>query len=84
MDSVLIAAMPGEEVINRSLSRRLDRFISAYETGGAVSPFALAGAGGGRGNVINFNVGRPVSVLDALDLGRNAVTASRKFSEATL
>ena len=84
MDSRLIMAMPGEEVINRSLSRRLDRFISSYEMGAAVSPFALKGAGGGRGNVINFNVGRPVSVLDALDLGRNAVTASRKFSEAML
>ena len=83
MDSRLILGMPGEEVINRSLSRRLDRFISAYEMSATVSPFALAGAGGG-GNVINFNVGRPVSVLDALDLGRNAVTASRKYSEASL
>jgi flagellar hook-basal body complex protein FliE len=84
MDSRLILGMPGEEVINRSLSRRLDRFISAYEMGAAVSPFALAGAGGGGGNVINFNVGRPVSVLDALDMGRSAVTASRKYSEASL
>ncbi len=83
MDSRLILGMPGEEVINRSLSRRLDRFISAYEMSATVSPFALAGAGGG-GAVINFNVGRPVSVLDALDLGRNAVTASRKYSEASL
>lgn len=83
MDSRLILGMPGEEVINRSLSRRLDRFISAYEMSATVSPFALAGAGGG-GNVINFNVGRPVSVLDALDLGRSAVTASRKYSEASL
>jgi len=83
MDSRLILGMPGEEVINRSLSRRLDRFISAYEMSATVSPFALAGAGGG-GAVINFNVGRPVSVLDALDLGRNAVTASRKYAEASL
>lgn len=83
-DSRLIMAMPGEEVINRQLSQRLERFISSYELGAAVSPFALAGAGGGRGTVINFNVARPVNVLDALSLGRDAVTASRKYSEAKL
>jgi hypothetical protein len=84
MDSRMIMAMPGEEVINRRLSMRLDRMVSAYELGAAVSPFALSGAGGGRGTVVNFNVARPVSVLDALSLGKDAVTASRKFSEARL
>jgi hypothetical protein len=84
MDSRMIMAMPGEEVINRQLSMRMDRMVTAFEQGAAVSPFALSGAGGGRSTVINFNVARPVNVLDALSLGRDAVTASRKYSEAVL
>lgn len=84
MDSRLIMAMPGEEVINRQLSMRLDRMVTSFEMGAAVSPFALSGAGGGRSTVINFNVARPVNVLDALSLGKDAVTASRKYSEALL
>lgn len=84
MDSRLIMAMPGEEVINRNLSRRLDRFIAAYEFGAATSPFSLP-MGGGRGQaVIQFNVGRPVSVLDGLAYGEAAVVASRKYQEAAL
>jgi hypothetical protein len=84
-DSMLIAAMPGEEVINRQLSQRLDRFISSMEFGAAVSPFAMSGAGGGRGNVIvNFEVGRPVGVLDALSYGEVAATAARKAAERTI
>jgi hypothetical protein len=84
-DSMLIAAMPGEEVINRQLSQRLDRFISSMEFGAAVSPFAMPGAGGGRGNVIiNFEVGRPVGVLDALSYGEVAATAARKVAERTI
>lgn len=84
-DSMLIAAMPGEEVINRQLSQRLDRFISSMEFGAAVSPFAMSGAGGGRGNVIvNFEVGRPVGVLDALSYGEVAATAARKVAERTI
>ena len=85
MDSRLIAAMPGEEVINRQLSQRLDRFLGSMEFGAAVSPFALSGAGGGRGNVtVNFEVGRPVSVLDSLSYGEAATTAARKVAEANL
>jgi hypothetical protein len=85
MDSRLIAAMPGEEVINRQLSQRLDRFISSMEFGAAVSPFAMSSAGGGRGNVIvNFEVGRPVGVLDALSYGEVAATAAKKVAEANL
>jgi len=85
MDSRLIAAMPGEEVINRQLSQRLDRFISSMEFGAAVSPFAMSSAGGGRGNVsVNFEVGRPVGVLDALSYGEVAATAAKKVAEANL
>jgi len=84
MDSRLIMAMPGEEVINRNLSRRLDRMISAYEFGAAVSPFAMGNGSRGGGNVIQFNVGRPVSVLDGLAYGEAAVVASRKYQEANL
>lgn len=84
MDSRLIMAMPGEEVINRHLSQRLERMVSAYEYGAAVSPFAVAGGRGGGAAVIQFNVGRPVSVLDALSYGEAAVTVSRKFREAEL
>jgi hypothetical protein len=83
-DSMLIAAMPGEEVINRQLSQRLDRFISSMEFGAAVSPFAMSSTGG-RGNVsVNFNVGRPVGVLDALSYGETATRAARKVAEANL
>ena len=85
MDSRLIAAMPGEEVISRQLSQKLDRFLSSMEFGAAVSPFALSGAGGGRGSVVvNFEVGRPVGVLDALSYGEVAATAARKVAEANL
>ena len=84
MDSRLIAAMPGEEVINRHLSQRLDRMVSAYEYGAAVSPMSVS-SGGGRGSVImQFNVGRPVSVMDGLAYGRTAAEASRKYQEAAL
>lgn len=82
MDSRLIMAMPGEEVINRHLSQRLERMVSAYEYGAAVSPFAVAGGGGGGATVFQFNVARPVGVLDALSYGEAAATMSRKYREA--
>ena len=84
MDSRLIAAMPGEEVINRHLSQRLDRMVSAYEYGAAVSPMSVSNSGGRGSIVMQFNVGRPVSVLDGLAYGRTAAEASRKYQEAAL
>lgn len=84
MDSRLILGMPGEEVINRNLSRRLDRMVSAYEFGAAVSPFAMGNGSRGGGNVFQFNVSRPVGVMDALTYGEAAVVASRKYQEANL
>jgi hypothetical protein len=84
MDSRLIAAMPGEEVINRHLSQRLDRMVSAYEYGAAVSPMSVSNSGGRGSIVMQFNVGRPVSVIDGLAYGRTAVEASRKYQEAAL
>lgn len=84
MDSVLIAGMPGEEVVDRSTSIRLRRMLSAFENGAAVSPATMR-VGGSRSNIaINFNVARPVSTLDELSYGRTAVKAAKKAQEARL
>lgn len=84
MDSVLIAGMPGEQVINRQLSDKLNRFLNSYESGAAVSPFSMSHGDGYGRSVLNFNIGRPMSTLDAIDLGRNAARAQRKYAEANL
>lgn len=84
MDSVLFNGMPGEEIVDRATSIRLRRFLSSYESGGAVSPHALR-AGGTRSNIaINFNVGRPVSTIDELTYGRVAVKAAKRAQEARM
>ena len=57
-DSRLIMAAPGEEVINRSMSRRLNRFLSAAESSAYVSPWDLQGGSQG-GDTVVMNVGIP-------------------------
>lgn len=84
MDSVLIAGMPGEQVINRQLSDKLNRFLNAFESGSAVSPFAMATSGGRGTVVLNYNIARPMSTLDAIDLGNQSARAARKVAEANL
>lgn len=84
MDSRLVAAMPGEEVIRRSLSQRLDRFLNANEAAAMVDPFDI-NSGSGGGNVsVAMQVARPVSYLDAIDLGEHAAVAAKKIKEAEL
>jgi len=83
-DSRLIAAMPGEEVIKRSLSQRLDRFLVSNESAAMASPFDID-AGGGRGDVsLTMQVARPMSYLDALDLGESAAVAAQQVQESEL
>jgi uncharacterized protein YukE len=60
-DSRLIYAQPGEEVINRGLSRRLNRFITAQESAAYASPYGSGGTSGG-GNTVLLNVGIPDSM----------------------
>lgn len=81
LDSVPILAMPGEEVIDRSLSLGLRRFLAAQDAAAAAAP---AGTGG-RGNVsVVMQVARPIGYLDVLDLGNAAAAAALKVSEANL
>ena len=81
MDSQLINAMPGEEVIDRSLSMAMRRFLVAQDNAAA----APATAQGGRGGVsVVLQVARPMGYLDMLDLGDAAVTAALKTAEADL
>ena len=56
-DSRLIMAMPGEEVINRQLSQRLERFITAQESAAYASPYGSGGSAGGGGNTVVLDVG---------------------------
>jgi len=60
-DSRLIMAEPGEEVINRDLSRRLNRFITAQESASYASPYGSGGSSGG-GSTVVMNVGIPDSM----------------------
>ena len=60
MDSRMIMAMPGEEVINRQMSQRLNRFLNAQESAAYVSPWDMAGGSQG-GSTIVMNVGIPQS-----------------------
>ena len=82
MDSRLIAAMPGEEVVSRSLSQRLASFLASQESASMVSPFSLASSG--RSVVVSMNIARPVGYLDLLDLGESAAVAARKVAGANL
>ena len=84
MDSRLVMAMPGEEIIRRSLSQRLDRFLVASESAAMASPFDID-SGGGRGGVrVSMQVARPMSYLDSLDLGEAAAVAARTVKESYL
>jgi len=83
VDSRLIMAMPGEEVINRSLSMRLERFITAQEMGAAVSPSAFAGGGGGGNNIV-LNIGRPVGRLDLDQLADDLNEAAVRYERSRL
>ena len=85
MDSRLVKAMPGEEIIRRSLSQRLDRFLVSSEQAAMVSPFDLDyGGGRGGGTALTVQVARPMSYLDALDLGEHAAVAAKIVKEAEL
>jgi len=76
--------MPGEEVVNRQLSNKLNRFLNAFESGASMSPFSMASAGSRGGVNLAFNIGRPMSTLDALDLGRQSHRAALKYAEASI
>jgi TP901 family phage tail tape measure protein len=82
-DSVLINAMPGEEVINRSLSQRLAGYLASREDSAMADPSMLGGSSG-SGAVVSLNIARPVSHLDMMDLGRAAVMAGEQVAEANL
>jgi len=60
-DSRLIMAMPGEEVINRQLAQRLDRFIRAQEGAAYASPYGSGSSSTGSNTVV-MNVGIPDSM----------------------
>lgn len=64
LDSRLIAAMPGEEVISRKLSQRLDRFLGLVEVG------ELGAMGGGGATVVKQYVNMPANQRDLARLGR--------------
>lgn len=82
MDSQLLWAMPGETVVDRSLSAGLRRFLAQTESG-AIGASAVGS--GGRGNVsVLLQVARPVGYLDVLDLGNAAAVAARKVAETEL
>lgn len=72
-DSRLIMAMPGEEVINRSMSRRLNRFLSAAEASAYVSPYDVVGSQGGGGNTVVMNVGIPQSQAGLVEMQQSIV-----------
>jgi hypothetical protein len=83
MDSALIAAMPGEGVIRRDTMLRLERFLAATENAAAVSPASLT-SGAAATQVINYNIARPVSWRDHLDLGETAAAAQRDAARSLL
>jgi hypothetical protein len=83
LDSVPIMAMPGEEVINRRLSQRMNSFLASQEL--ATQYSATPVGGGGQGAIhLHMEVGRPVGRLDALDLGDTLVTTAERVQEANL
>jgi|GEM_PF-4995251 len=83
LDSVLINAMPGEQVIDRSLSRDLRRFLDAARMAAPISPFALAGAGAGAGGNVHLHVdrlsSRAAAVAAAEDIADALDRRSRRY-----
>ena len=62
-DSRLIMASPGEEVINRQLSQRLDRYLTSHEAAAYASPYGSSmGGGSGGGGTVVMNIGIPDSM----------------------
>jgi len=84
LDSVPIMAMPGEEIIKRNLSQRLDRFISMQEAAAAISPGNINPGGGGNTYISNMSIARPISYNDVVDLGINTADAIAEVSERNL
>lgn len=76
LDSVGIMAMPGEEVIDRSLSRSLAEFLAVQRNASAVTPTSDLAGGGGGGITNYFEIGRPVSPIEAVEVGENMQRAS--------
>jgi len=70
VDSRMIMAMPGEEVINRGLSRRLNRFLSASESSTYASPWGIAGGGQGGSSTVVMNVGIPQTQAGIIEMQR--------------
>jgi TP901 family phage tail tape measure protein len=83
MDSVPIMAMPGEGVIKRDIMQSLETFLNSHAAMATVTPGAMGGETGGA-VTIQYNIARPVSYRDHLDLGRNAVRAQREASRRVL
>jgi len=69
MDSRLILGMPGEEVISRSLSQRLDRFLAAAEVAQTYAPASLSGGGTGSKIEVHYHGGMPVKRSDFVKMG---------------
>lgn len=68
MDSVLINAQHGEEVVSRRLSQRLDRFLGMVEVG----QIQGGGGDGGRNVTVVQQIARPIKRSDFVNMGRDA------------
>ena len=79
LDSRLIAAMPGEEVINRQLSMRLNRFLSSAESS---PPPGLMG--GSMGGSVTLTTSLPVRRSDAILVARGVKNAMRDLERGVL
>jgi hypothetical protein len=81
LDSVPILAMPGEGVIKRDTMQQLELFLASQNN--AVAPM-VAGPGGGGDTHVHYQISRPVSYRDHLDLGESAARAARDATRRVL
>jgi len=82
-DSVPVMAMPGEYMLDRSLSQQLRGYLAARESSAMADPATLS-SGGGRNLSVSMNIARPIGMLDAMDLAEATETAVKKLAEANL
>lgn len=83
-DSVMIAGTPGEEVIDRSLSMGLKRFINAWEGDNYIPPSGIQTGATGGSIHLHMDIARPVGVLDGLAMGDASIIAIQQVQEAAL
>ena len=81
LDSVPILGMPGEGVIRRNTMQRLERFLSSSESSSAMG---IQPIGGGSPMMVNFNIARPQSATDSVQMAQTVSRMAREYNRRVM